>query len=95
MAIELQADCLAGIWGHAASRQGQFQIGRVELDPGDAEAGLQAASAIGDDRLQRQATGRVMPERFTHGTSEQRTSAFARGMETGSLQSCGVPATTH
>jgi len=95
VAIELQADCLAGIWGHAASRQGQFQIGRVELDPGDAEAGLQAASAIGDDRLQRQATGRVMPERFTHGTSEQRTSAFARGMETGSLQSCGVPATTH
>jgi hypothetical protein len=92
VAIELQADCLAGVWGHEASRQGQFQIGRVELDPGDAEEALRAAAAIGDDRLQREATGRVMPERFTHGTSAQRTEWFARGMQSGSPQACGVPA---
>src|SRR4029079_7603314 len=93
VALELQADCLAGLWGHEAARQGQFPVGRVELDPGDAEKALQAAAAIGDDRLQREATGRVMPERFTHGTSAQRIDAFSRGMQSGSLQACGVTGT--
>src|SRR5438270_297991 len=72
VAIELQADCFAGIWGHAASQGGRFAAGHVELEPGDADEALRAAGAIGDDRLQRMATGRVQPERFTHGTSQQR-----------------------
>ena len=91
VAVELQADCFAGVWGHVASQRGQFQIGRVELDSGDAEEALQAASAIGDDRLQRMTTGRVMPERFTHGTSAQRMESFARGMRSGDPQACGSP----
>jgi uncharacterized protein len=90
VALELQADCLAGIWGHAASQSGRFQAGQVELDPGDADEALRAASAIGDDRLQKMATGRVMPERFTHGTSAQRMQAFSRGMNSGDLRACGV-----
>jgi predicted metalloprotease len=59
VALELQADCYAGIWGHDASQQGRFQAGKVELEAGDAEEALRAASAIGDDRLQKMATGRV------------------------------------
>jgi uncharacterized protein len=82
--MELQADCLAGVWGHAASRPG----GRVELETGDVEEGLQAAAAIGDDRLQRMSTGRVAPERFTHGTSEQRVQWFRRGLESGNPDTC-------
>jgi predicted metalloprotease len=93
VAIELQADCFAGLWGHDASQQGRFAVGRVELDPGDAEDALRAAAAIGDDRLQRMATGRVMPERFTHGTSEQRTQWFARGIQTGDSRACGLQTT--
>ncbi|HUR33331.1 MAG TPA: neutral zinc metallopeptidase, partial [Vicinamibacterales bacterium] len=69
VALELQADCYAGIWGHAASQGGRFQAGHVELEPGDAEEALRAASVIGDDHLQKMATGRVQPERFTHGSS--------------------------
>jgi predicted metalloprotease len=88
VAIELQADCFAGVWGHAASRQGNFTIGRVELEPGDAEEGLRAAAAIGDDRLQKMSTGRVMPERFTHGTSAQRVEWFRRGMQSGDPRVC-------
>ena len=96
VAIELQADCFAGVWGHEASKQGQFQIGRVELDPGDAEEALGAAAAIGDDRLQRMGNGRVMPERFTHGTSAQRTAWFNRGMKSGDPRACDASAaTTH
>jgi uncharacterized protein len=94
VALELQADCFAGVWGHAASRNGRMQAGHVELEPGDAEEALRAAAAIGDDRLQRMATGRVMPERFTHGTSAQRVEAFRRGMETGEPRACTTPATT-
>jgi predicted metalloprotease len=88
VALELQADCFAGVWGHAASRQGRFQAGHVELEPGDADEALRAAAAIGDDRLQRMATGRVAPERFTHGSSQQRMDWFRRGMDAGDPNRC-------
>jgi predicted metalloprotease len=88
VALELQADCFAGIWGHAASQNGRFTAGRVELDPGDAEEALQAAASIGDDRLQKMSTGRVAPERFTHGSSQQRMEWFQRGMQSGDPKSC-------
>jgi predicted metalloprotease len=91
--LELQADCFAGVWGHAASRGGQLQAGHVQLEVGDADEALRAAAAIGDDRLQRMATGRVMPDRFTHGTSAQRVDAFSRGMESGDPRACTTPAT--
>jgi hypothetical protein len=80
---ELQADCLAGLWGRsAASRQ--------LLEPGDVEEGLRAAAAIGDDTLQRKSQGRVVPESFTHGSSEQRVAAFRQGMNGSSLAACGI-----
>lgn len=88
VALELQADCFAGIWGHAASKQGRFEAGQVELEPGDAEEALQAAASIGDDRLQRMSTGRIAPERFTHGTSAQRMDWFRRGVESGDPRRC-------
>ena len=88
VALELQADCYAGVWGHEASKGGRFQAGHVELDPGDAEQALRAASAIGDDRLQKMATGHVQPERFTHGTSAQRMEWFQRGMKSGDPRQC-------
>lgn len=75
--LELQADFLAGLWAHHAHKQWQI------LEPGDVEEALNAASAIGDDRLQRQAQGYVVPESFTHGTSAQRVRWFRRGLETG------------
>ena len=86
--LELQADCYAGVWGHAAAQPGRAARGLVELDPGDIDAGLRAAAAIGDDRLQRMATGRVMPERFTHGTSAQRVEWFKRGLDSGQPGAC-------
>lgn len=79
---ELQADCFAGIWAHNADRSRQL------LEQGDIEEGLNAAAAIGDDRLQKQAQGYVAPESFTHGSSEQRVRWFKRGFESGSVQSC-------
>nr|WP_298720189.1 neutral zinc metallopeptidase [uncultured Steroidobacter sp.] len=79
---ELQADCFAGIWAHNADRSRQL------LEQGDIEEGLNAAAAIGDDRLQKQARGYVAPESFTHGSSEQRVRWFKRGLESGSLQAC-------
>jgi predicted metalloprotease len=88
VAIELQADCFAGVWGHAASKDGRFEAGRVELEPGDADEALQAAAAIGDDRLQKMQTGTVAPDRFTHGTSAQRVEWFKRGMESGDPRVC-------
>jgi predicted metalloprotease len=94
VAIELQADCFAGVWGHAASQQGRFKAGHVELEPGDAEQAIRAAASIGDDRLQKMATGRVMPDRFTHGTSAQRVESFQRGMDSGDPRACHAPATT-
>ena len=79
--LELQADCFAGVWGHHAANANL-------LDPGDLEEGLAAASAVGDDRLQRQAQGRVVPESFTHGSSAQRTRWFLAGLKSGELASC-------
>ena len=86
--MELQADCLAGIWGKAASISGRAQQGLVELEPGDAEEGLRAAAAIGDDRIQKMTRGRVVPDAFTHGSSEQRMTWFNRGLQTGRLEAC-------
>lgn len=80
---ELQADCLAGVWGHEASA-------RNRLEPGDAEEGLTAAAAIGDDRLQRESQGRVVPDSFTHGSSAERVAALKRGLQTGSPSACGL-----
>jgi predicted metalloprotease len=79
--FELQADCYAGVWGHFAAREGI-------LEPGDAEEGLRAAAAIGDDRLQQMSQGRVVPESFTHGSSEQRVRWLRRGMEAGRPEAC-------
>jgi predicted metalloprotease len=81
VAMELQADCLAGVWGNSAARRGL-------LERGDVEEGLRAAGAIGDDRIQRQTTGYVNPESFTHGSSEQRITWLRRGMESGDPDVC-------
>ena len=80
--MELQADCLAGVWASNAQRARQI------LEAGDIEEGLNAASAIGDDRLQRQSMGRVVPESFTHGSSAQRVRWFKRGIDTGDPGQC-------
>jgi predicted metalloprotease len=88
--VELQADCYAGVWAHDASQPGRFAAGRVELDPDDVEEGLNAAAAIGDDRLQQRSQGRVVPESFTHGSSAQRVQWFRRGMETGDPRACNT-----
>jgi predicted metalloprotease len=80
---ELQADCYAGVWGHYASTRGL-------LEPGDAEEGLRAAAAIGDDTLQRRGQGRVVPESFTHGSSEQRVRWLRTGLESGKMESCNT-----
>jgi predicted metalloprotease len=79
--LELQADCYAGVWGHSAAQ-------RNKLDPGDVQEGLQAAAAVGDDRLQRMSTGSVDADSFTHGTSEQRMQWFSRGFESGDPRTC-------
>jgi predicted metalloprotease len=79
--MELQADCYAGVWGHFAAVKNQ-------LDPGDVDEALTAASAIGDDRLQQQSQGRVVPDSFTHGSSAQRVRWFKRGMDSGRVQDC-------
>jgi len=81
--VELQADCLAGVWGHYAGQ-------RNLLDPGDVEAGLGAAAAIGDDRLQQQTRGRVSPESFTHGSSAQRVHWFRAGLDSGDVNQCNT-----
>jgi len=79
--MELQADCYAGVWGHSAGAMSQ-------LSAGDLEEALAAANAIGDDRLQKETQGRVVPDSFTHGSSEQRMRWFKRGFESGNPQSC-------
>jgi predicted metalloprotease len=78
---ELQADCFAGVWAHSAYE-------RTLLEEGDLEEGLAAAAAVGDDRLQQEATGRINPDTFTHGTSEQRTNWFLKGFQGGDVASC-------
>jgi uncharacterized protein len=79
--LELQADCYAGVWGHSTDQ-------RQLLEQGDIDAGLQAASSVGDDRLQKMTTGHISPESFTHGTSAQRASWFKRGFDSGDPKSC-------
>jgi predicted metalloprotease len=79
--LELQADCLAGVWGHST---GQRNI----IDQADITAGLNAVAAVGDDRIQKMATGHVTPERFTHGTSAERSQWFRRGLDSGDIGSC-------
>jgi uncharacterized protein len=80
--VELQADCLAGVWANRAQQKHNF------LDPGDVDQALQTASAIGDDRLQKQAQGYVVPDAFTHGTSEQRKRWFSNGFNQGKVSAC-------
>jgi len=79
---ELQADCFSGLWAHSAN------IDRELLEPGDLQEALVAATAIGDDRLQKQAQGYVVPESFTHGSSEQRVRWFRKGFESGDIRVC-------
>lgn len=79
--LELQADCYAGVWAHSSAQ-------RQQLEPGDVEEGLGAAAAVGDDRLQRMGGGRVVPESFTHGSSEQRQQWFRRGLDSGRPDAC-------
>ena len=80
--MELQADCLAGVWAHHTERAQQI------FEEGDIEEGLNAAAAIGDDRMQRRSQGYVIPDAFTHGSSEQRVRWFREGLRTGDLRAC-------
>jgi predicted metalloprotease len=82
--MELQADCLAGVWGYHADKSHHI------LEAGDLEEALRAASAIGDDRIMKQTRGTIVPDAFTHGTSEQRVHWFRRGFETGDLNQCNT-----
>ena len=82
--VELQADCFAGVWANHAEAQKQF------LDPGDIDAALQTASAIGDDTLQRKSQGQVVPDSFTHGSAEQRKRWFSTGFKEGSIKACNT-----
>ena len=81
---ELQADCFAGVWANHSQQRLQW------LQPGDIESALNAASKIGDDALQQQAQGRVVPDSFTHGTSAQRVQWFRTGFESGDMASCNT-----
>jgi predicted metalloprotease len=81
--LELQADCLAGVWGHSTAQ-------RNILEQGDVAAGLGAAAAVGDDRLERMSSGHVSPESFTHGTSAQRVEWFKRGLSEGTVTACNT-----
>jgi hypothetical protein len=83
VALELQADCFAGVWGHSTEQ-------RNLLDPGDVDSGLKAAAAVGDDRIQRMSRGTANPETFTHGSSAQRMQWFQRGFQDGSISACNT-----
>jgi len=82
--VELQADCLAGVWANNAQRK------RNILEAGDIEEGLNAASAVGDDRIQKRTQGYVVPDGFTHGSSAQRVRWFKQGFERGDFQACNT-----
>jgi predicted metalloprotease len=81
--VELQADCFAGVWGYSTEQ-------RKLLDPGEVKEGLNAAAAVGDDRLQRMSTGHVNPETFTHGSSQQRMDWFQKGFSSGDMSACNM-----
>ena len=83
VALELQADCFAGVWGHSAAARGM-------INAQDVESGIAAATAVGDDRLQRQARGYVVPESFTHGSSAQRVQWFRTGLNSGDIRKCNT-----
>lgn len=87
VALELQADCLAGVWGHSTEQ-------RKIIDQSDVDSGLRAAAAVGDDRLQKMATGQVAPDSFTHGSSAQRTEWFERGLNSGNIGACDTSSAT-
>jgi predicted metalloprotease len=81
VALELQADCYAGVWANYAQKQGI-------VEAGDAEEALTAASAVGDDMIQKRTQGYVVPDAFTHGSAQQRMQYFARGMQSGDMRQC-------
>jgi len=81
VALELQADCYAGVWGSYVQKKGL-------LDPGDPKEAITAAASVGDDTIQKRTQGYVVPESFTHGTAQQRMSWFAKGMQTGDIRQC-------
>jgi uncharacterized protein len=81
--LELQADCLAGVWAHSAAQRGK-------IEQADVEAGLSAAAAVGDDHIQKMSRGAVSPESFTHGSSAQRQAWFTRGLQTGDVNACNT-----
>jgi uncharacterized protein len=81
--LELQADCFAGVWAHSTQQRGL-------LDPGDVESALHAAAAVGDDHIQQMTRGRVQPETFTHGSSQQRMEWFNKGLNSGSISACNT-----
>jgi len=83
VALELQADCYAGVWAYYAQKQGR-------VEPGDAEEAIRAAGAVGDDIIQRRTQGYVMPDSFTHGSAQQRIQWFAKGMQGGDMRQCEV-----
>jgi predicted metalloprotease len=88
--VELQADCLAGVW---AKRENDILVGQGKppmIESGDVEAALQTAAAIGDDTLQKRSQGRVVPDSFTHGSSEQRQRWFMTGLKSGTVGSCNT-----
>ena len=81
--LELQADCYAGVWGFYAQK-------RNLIDTSDVESGLRAASAVGDDKIQKRTQGYVVPDSFTHGSAEQRTRWFRTGLQSGDLRDCNT-----
>ena len=86
--LELQADCFAGVWAHQTNKSGRAATGRMEMESGDLEEGVRAAGAIGDDRIQRMSTGHVFPDKFTHGSSDQRVTWLRRGFDSGDPDAC-------